>query len=108
MELEHGVKVRAVTDLKDPTGDDPNCFVAKGTIGTVTDETDADTPTVDFGKMTCTVRHEEIAILKMAESYENGVCGNCGEPISDDAVDGDECANCGHVFYHCDNGFVLQ
>jgi hypothetical protein len=32
------------------------------------------------------------------ESYPNGECPDCGDPIPDDATDGDECKNCGHVF----------
>lgn len=30
--------------------------------------------------------------------YENGECPDCGETIPDNAVDGSECVNCGHVF----------
>jgi hypothetical protein len=31
-------------------------------------------------------------------AYEGGVCPDCQEEIPDDAVEGDECSNCGHVF----------
>ena len=30
--------------------------------------------------------------------YDDGVCPDCGEPIPDDAEDGSDCVNCGHVF----------
>jgi uncharacterized Zn finger protein len=33
------------------------------------------------------------------ESYPNGECPDCGEEIPDDVVAGDECKNCGHVFW---------
>lgn len=31
--------------------------------------------------------------------YENGVCPDCAEPISVYAEPGNECPNCGHVFW---------
>ena len=33
------------------------------------------------------------------ESYENGICPDCGEPIPDYIESGEECLNCGHVFF---------
>ena len=33
------------------------------------------------------------------DSYENGECPDCGKDIPDDVSGGDECSNCGHVFY---------
>ncbi len=36
---------------------------------------------------------------KVKNSYEDGVCPDCSEDIPDDCVDGQECSNCGHVFY---------
>ena len=35
---------------------------------------------------------------KIKNSYEDGVCPDCGEEIPDDVVDGQECENCDHVF----------
>lgn len=35
--------------------------------------------------------------------FLNGECPDCGEPIPDDAVSGEECSNCGHVFWHDDD-----
>lgn len=32
------------------------------------------------------------------ESYENGECPDCGEPIPNDVVAGQACSRCGHVF----------
>lgn len=37
-------------------------------------------------------------------NYEGGVCPDCGESIPDDAVNGSECDNCGHVFYDAEHG----
>lgn len=31
-------------------------------------------------------------------AYPDQECPDCGEPIPDTAVEGDECVNCGHVF----------
>ncbi len=31
--------------------------------------------------------------------YDNGECPDCGESIPDDVSEGDECENCGHVFW---------
>lgn len=33
------------------------------------------------------------------DSYKNAECPDCQEPIPPSAQDGDECENCGHVFY---------
>ncbi len=32
------------------------------------------------------------------EAYHNGECPDCGDEIPDDVQEGQECANCGHVF----------
>lgn len=32
-------------------------------------------------------------------SYPNGICPDCNEPINDDVENGDECPNCGHVYW---------
>ena len=39
-------------------------------------------------------------------AYELGACPDCGDPIPEDAVEGEACANCGHVFWNeraCDD-----
>lgn len=36
---------------------------------------------------------------KVKSSYVDGVCPDCWEDIPDNAVEGAECVNCGHVFY---------
>ena len=36
---------------------------------------------------------------RIKAAYEDGVCPDCGEDISNDVVEGDACHNCGHVFY---------
>lgn len=33
-----------------------------------------------------------------AKHYPDGVCPDCGEEIDPEAIAGDECDNCGHVF----------
>ncbi|MCK9462610.1 MAG: hypothetical protein M0R80_23575 [Proteobacteria bacterium] len=41
------------------------------------------------------------------DDYEDGVCGDCQEPIPDDAMYGEACVNCGHVWNPvapCDDG----
>lgn len=45
----------------------------------------------------------EISVLEgeakwIKDQYPYG-CPDCGEDISDFVEDGDECPNCGHVFY---------
>lgn len=30
--------------------------------------------------------------------YESGECPDCGETIPDDALSGEQCSNCGHVW----------
>lgn len=32
------------------------------------------------------------------ESYPDGICPDCGETIPDNVQDGEQCANCDHVF----------
>lgn len=32
-------------------------------------------------------------------SYPNKECPDCGENIPYDVIDGEECENCGHIFY---------
>jgi len=58
--LHVGQQVRTVCDLIDPTGDSPDLFIPKGSVGTVNDYSDLDTPTVDFGEVIVTVTLEEI------------------------------------------------
>ncbi len=31
--------------------------------------------------------------------YPDGECPDCGEDIPDNATEGEECGNCGHVFW---------
>lgn len=40
------------------------------------------------------------AAPRVADAYEYGACPDCAEPIHLNAVNGSECANCGHVFCH--------
>lgn len=40
----------------------------------------------------------QVAAAPVADDYENGICPDCGEDIPEDAVHGDSCVNCGHVF----------
>ena len=40
----------------------------------------------------------EVERRSVKSCYEDGVCPDCGEDIPDDAVEGQECENCGHVF----------
>lgn len=35
------------------------------------------------------------------DNYDNGECPDCGEEIPDDALSGEECSNCGHVWTSC-------
>ena len=44
---------------------------------------------------------------KVKASYEGGVCPDCQEEVPNNAKEGSECSNCGHVFYSdhdCDDG----
>lgn len=38
---------------------------------------------------------------KIKYNYDDAVCPDCGEDIPDDAEDGEECSNCGHVWTSC-------
>ena len=38
-------------------------------------------------------------LTELQASYDDAECPDCGEAIPDVAVNGDECSNCGHVFY---------
>jgi len=35
----------------------------------------------------------------LRDDYPGGECPDCNEPITEDMVNGGECANCGHVFW---------
>lgn len=35
----------------------------------------------------------------LQDTYENAECPDCAEPILDTYEQGDECSNCGHVFW---------
>jgi hypothetical protein len=37
--------------------------------------------------------------MSVRDTYPDGACSDCGEPIPVDAGAGSECANCGHVFW---------
>ena len=39
---------------------------------------------------------------QIKEQYIDGECPDCGETIPDGIEDGDECPNCGHIFYEED------
>lgn len=40
---------------------------------------------------------------ELQSCYDEGVCPDCGEPIPSDYIGGEDCVNCGHVFYLMDN-----
>ena len=44
---------------------------------------------------------------KVKTCYPNGVCPYCGNEIFDTAVEGEECPNCGHVYwmYEADDNY---
>lgn len=42
---------------------------------------------------------DHIIWQRVLDSYENGECPDCGETIPIKAGEGEECANCGHVFW---------
>jgi Zn finger protein HypA/HybF involved in hydrogenase expression len=31
--------------------------------------------------------------------YDNGICPDCHHPINDTTVEGEDCPNCGHIFW---------
>ena len=37
--------------------------------------------------------------MSVRDSYPGGECPDCGQPIPAEANDGDECVNCGHIFF---------
>jgi hypothetical protein len=39
--------------------------------------------------------------VNMRANYIDGVCPDCNLPIPEDAENGSECVNCGHVFWEC-------
>jgi hypothetical protein len=41
---------------------------------------------------------------KLRDSYAEGECPDCGWPIPHNVREGDECQNCGHVFWLPKNG----
>jgi hypothetical protein len=48
----------------------------------------------------------ESARLKLLDMYYDGICPDCDTPIPTDAVEGDSCSNCGHVWTYqrpCDD-----
>jgi hypothetical protein len=44
----------------------------------------------------------------IVDSYEDGVCPDCGEPIPQDVEEGSECVNCGHVFYSVERSLIMR
>lgn len=40
----------------------------------------------------------ELPPRPIKDGYDDGVCPDCQEEIPDDAVEGEECSNCGHVW----------
>jgi rRNA maturation endonuclease Nob1 len=38
-------------------------------------------------------------VQKVKDAYENGQCPDCQEDIPLSTVEGDECENCGHIFW---------
>jgi len=37
--------------------------------------------------------------MKVKDCYEDGVCPDCSEIIPNSTGEGDQCTNCGHVFW---------
>jgi len=33
-------------------------------------------------------------------AYRNSECPDCGEPLPENVQEGDECGNCGHVYFN--------
>jgi hypothetical protein len=38
--------------------------------------------------------------MSLRDNYKGGLCPDCGDAIPEEAEDGEECENCGHVFCH--------
>jgi len=38
-------------------------------------------------------------LKKVKEYYDYGKCPDCGKDIPKDTVEGEECTNCGHIFW---------
>lgn len=46
---------------------------------------------------------------RVKDEYPDGVCPDCGENIPDDAQEGEQCGNCGHVFFYIrDDNFYIS
>lgn len=46
------------------------------------------------------VKHARLVFEEdISDNYPNGVCPDCGKTIPDDIIPGQDCTNCGHVFY---------
>lgn len=37
--------------------------------------------------------------MNVQDSYPNGDCPDCGEKIPEEAQDGENCLNCGHIWW---------
>lgn len=72
-------------DLKNAEQAHPDCEILAFTLHDIEDPKflDVENPKIYGG---------------MKELYENGLCPDCQEEIPDDAQEGQECENCGHVF----------
>jgi hypothetical protein len=44
----------------------------------------------------------------IVDSYEGGLCPDCSELIPQDVEEGEECANCGHVFYSEERDLIMS
>lgn len=44
------------------------------------------------------MNYDEDEPVLVRDYYEDGICPDCDNPITEEAVDGDECPNCGHCF----------
>lgn len=46
--------------------------------------------------------------MSIKDHYDNGECPDCGESIPDDCKQGEQCANCDHVFVEPDGWVFLN
>ena len=72
--------------------------------GTLTGETPATVERYNFKVMVRRSVKKKLSAESKAiiANYDRGECPDCHEKISNTVVEGDDCPNCGHVFYSAD------
>ena len=76
---------------------DNNCELPSILSALKLDENRVYCPHYSLNEKVC---NREVEPKDIKDTYPDGKCPDCFDPIPDHITDGDKCPNCGHIFHH--------